>query len=215
MAARRGRALAAAVRVVHRVHRGAARLRPDALVAVAPRLADRDVLVLGVADRAHRRAAVGGNHAHLAGGKAKRRALTLLRHELDRGAGGAAHLAAAARLQLDVVNRRTGGDEADRQRVADGDVGALARLHIHAHAQAVRREDVALLAVGVVDERDVRRAIRVVLDRGDAAGHAVLGALEVDLAVEALRPAAAMTRGDAAVRVAPAGLLQALGEVAL
>src|SRR5438132_11396570 len=53
----RGRALAAAVRVVDRIHRGAARLRPDAQVTLASRLADLDVLVLGVADRADRRAA--------------------------------------------------------------------------------------------------------------------------------------------------------------
>src|SRR4051794_12894708 len=215
MAAGRGRALASAVRVVHRIHRGAARLRPDALVAIAPRLADRDVLMLGVADRADGGAAVGGDHAHLARGEAQRGALALLRDQLDGGAGGAAHLPAAARLKLDVVDRRAGRDEAQRQRVADGDVGALAGLHVHPHAQAVRREDVALLAVGVVDQRDVRGAVRVVLDRGDAAGDAVLRALEVDPAVQALRPAAAMARGDAAVRVAPTGLLQALGEVAL
>src|SRR5438093_11707588 len=44
-------ALAAAVRVIDRVHRRAARLRPNALVTVAPGLADRDVLVVGVAAR--------------------------------------------------------------------------------------------------------------------------------------------------------------------
>src|SRR4051794_33980067 len=215
MAAGRGRALASAVRVVHRIHRGAARLRPDALVAIAPRLADRDVLMLGVADRADGGAAVGGDHAHLARGEAQRGALALLRDQLDGGAGGAAHLPAAARLKLDVVDRRAGRDEAQRQRVADGDVGALAGLHPHAHAQAVGREDVALLAVGVVDERDVRGAVGVVLDRGHAAGNAVLGALEVDAPVEALGAAAAVARGDPAVRVAAARLREALGEVAL
>src|SRR5487761_1565740 len=43
-----GRALAAAVRVVDRVHRHAAGLRAYAEVAAAPGLADLDVLVLGV-----------------------------------------------------------------------------------------------------------------------------------------------------------------------
>src|SRR3954449_8607861 len=58
MAARRGGALAAAVRVVDGVHRRAARLRSDALVAAAAGLSDRDVLVLGVADRTNRGAAL-------------------------------------------------------------------------------------------------------------------------------------------------------------
>src|SRR5205807_10264344 len=54
VAAGGGLALAAAVWVVDRIHRRAARLRPDALVAVTARLADRDVLVLGVAERPDR-----------------------------------------------------------------------------------------------------------------------------------------------------------------
>ena len=39
--------------------------------------------------------------------------------------------------------------------------------HRVADADPRRREDVALLAVRVVEQRDVRRAVRVVLDRGD------------------------------------------------
>ena len=40
--------------------------------------------------------------------------------------------------------------------------------------EAVGREDVALLAVRVVEERDARRAVRVVLDRRDLGGDADL-----------------------------------------
>src|SRR4029079_4625922 len=40
-----------------------------------------------------------------------------------------------------------------RHRLPARDVRAGARLHGHADAQAVRREDVALLAVGVVQQR--------------------------------------------------------------
>ena len=41
-----------------------------------------------------------------------------------------------------------------------------------ADLEPVRREDVALLAVRVVDQRDAGRPVRVVLDRGDLAGDA-------------------------------------------
>ena len=78
--------------------------------------------------------------------------------------------------------------------------------------QPRRREDVGLLAVDVVQQRDVRRAVGVVLDRRDARGHAVLAPLEVDLAVQALGAAAAVARGLAPAGVAPAGLRQALDE---
>src|SRR5829696_8277072 len=69
VAQRRG-ALATAVRVVHRIHGGAARLRADAHVTLAADLAHGDVLVVGVADRPDRRATLGADHPHLAGGQA-------------------------------------------------------------------------------------------------------------------------------------------------
>ena len=113
-------------------------------------------------------------------------------------------------LQLDVVDDGADRDAAQRQRVADGDVDLRAGLDVHADPQAVRRQDVALLAVEVVQQRDVGGAVRVVLDRGDLGRHAVLGALEVDHAVRALGAAAAVAGGLAAVGVAAAGLLEAL-----
>ena len=81
-----------------------------------------------------------------------------------------------------------------------------------ADPQARGREDVRLGAVGVVEQRDPRRPVRVVLDRGDLRRHAVLDALEVDHAVAALVAAALVARRDAAVVVPAARLLQRLGE---
>src|SRR3712207_2126595 len=212
VAQRRG-ALATAVRVVHRVHGRAARLRAHAHVALAAGLAHRHVLVVGVADDADRGAALRAHHPHLARGQAQRGHAALLGHQLDARAGRAAELAAAPWLELDVVHERADRHHRQRHRVVERDVGPAAGLHGHAHAQPVGREDVALLAVPVVQERDVGRPVGVVLDRGHAGGHAVLAtALEVDLAVQALGPTAAVARRLAAVGVAAAGLLEALDE---
>src|SRR5205807_118450 len=112
-------------------------------------------------------------------------------------------LTALAGAQLDVVNLRPQRDVADGQRVPGQDVGLRAAHHGLADFQSGGRDDVALLAVEVGDERDVGRAVRVVLDLRDAAGHARLVALEVDDAVEALVAAAAAAHGDVAVVVAP------------
>src|SRR5829696_8921647 len=207
VAQRRG-ALATAVRVVHRIHGGAARLRADAHVTLAAGLAHGDVLVVGVADGAHGGAALRAHEPHLARGEAQGGVVALLRHQLDAGAGGARELAAAPRLELHVVDDRTDGHVGQREGVADRDVGRGAGLHDHAHAQAVRGEDVGLRAVHIVQQRDVRRAVRVVLDRGDAGGHAVLAPLEVDDAVQPLGAAAAMAGRLAAVGVAATALLQ-------
>src|SRR5215207_7520666 len=88
VAQRRG-ALATAVRVVHRVHGGAARLRAHAHVALAAGLAHGDVLVIGVADRPDRRAALGADLAHLAGRQAQGGVAAILGHQLHAGAGRA------------------------------------------------------------------------------------------------------------------------------
>src|SRR3954453_16070315 len=121
-------ALAATERVVDRVHRDATRVRALALPTVASGLADRDQARLAVADRTDGAAAVDRDASHLGRRKAQRRERAFLRGELNRRARAATHLGPAARLQLDVVHSRTDGDVAQRQRVADANLTAVATL---------------------------------------------------------------------------------------
>ena len=79
------------------------------------------------------------------------------------------------------------------------------RLDRVADLQVLRGEDVALLAIEVVQQRDATGAVRVVLDRRDLGRNAVLVPLEVDDAVLLLVTAAAVARRLAAVVVAAAG----------
>src|ERR1700682_1787599 len=122
MAARSGRALAAAVRVVDGVHRGTACLRADAHVTLAPGLADLDILMIGVADRADRRAALGADHPHFARRQPQRDVIALLRQQLHADPRRPRQLATAAGRQLDVVDNGAGWHVAERQAVADTDV---------------------------------------------------------------------------------------------
>ena len=103
----------------------------------------------------------------------------------------------------------TGRDVAQRQVVAGLDVGVGAGLDHVALRQTLRRNDVALLAVEVVQQRDVGGAVRVVLDVRDLGVDAVLVvATEVDHAVGALVATALVPGGDAAVRVTTALAVQ-------
>src|SRR5699024_11501298 len=101
----------------------------------------------------------------------------------------------------------TDGDVTHRQAVAGLDVGRRAVLDPVALLQPHRGEDVALLAVGVVQQRDPGGAVRVVLDVCDLRGYTVLVmAPEVDHPVGALVDAAAVDRGVQAGAVAPSSL---------
>src|SRR5207253_1631719 len=81
--------------------------------------------------------------------------------------------------------------------------------------QTFRRENVALLAIRISNERQVRRTIRIVLEGLHLGGHVEDVAMEIDDAVKLFVTAAAMTRGDATVDIAAAGLVLVLGERAL
>jgi len=70
-----------------------------------------------------------------------------------------------------------------------------------------RVQDVALLAVGIVQQRQARRTVGVVFDRRHFGRHALLLPAKIHHAILPLVAAAAMPRSDFTVRVAPAGTL--------
>src|SRR4029078_1463595 len=107
---------------------------------------------------------------------------------------------------------RTDGDVAQRQGVAGTDLRPLAALEHVADLEAQRGDDVALLAVEVMPQRDARVAVGVVLDRRDLRGHAVLVPAEVDDAVLLLVATTTVPRGHAAVGVATTRARLGLGE---
>ena len=158
--------------------------------------------MLDVTDLADRGLAANVNASQLARGHADHGVVAFLGQQLRGGAGRADELAAAAERQLDVVNRRTDRDVSERQRVADAHRRLLSTLDRVADLESEWREDIALLAVLVVNECDAGAAVRVVFDGRDLAGDAVLVALEVDLPVELAIAAALVAHRDAPLVVA-------------
>ena len=100
----RALALTAAVRVVVRVHDGAADRRADAHVAGTAGLADVHVLMVDVADLADDCDAVRADETDFAGRQTDLRILRVLGHQLGVVTGGADELCAAAGVDLDVVD---------------------------------------------------------------------------------------------------------------
>ena len=137
-------------------------------------------------------------------------ALAVAADDLRVGAGRPGERAALADLRLDVVHDRPDRDRGERQGVARLDVRLRPRGDRVARREALRREDVGVAAVLVADQRDVGRAVGIVLDPLHAGRVAEPPApLEVDDAVGPLVAAAAEAHGDPAGVVAPALLRQA------
>src|SRR5207247_10895756 len=159
-----------------------------------PGLPEGDELVLWVPDRPDGRLARRRNHPRLARGQAEGRLGALLGHQLHAGPGGAGHLGARARLQLDRVHHGAPGDVAQGQSVPGPDLRIGAGYQRVALRDALGCQDVSLLAVRVVEQRQPRTPVRVVLDVRDLRRHAVLVPAEVDDPV-APRPSAALLAG--------------------
>ena len=112
---------------------------------------------------------------------------------------------ALARLQLYAMDDATHGDVAQRHGVARPDWCTRAAHDLVADLHAARRDNVAPLTVGVLQEHDVRRTVRIVLQALCDSRYAVFGAFEIDDAVVLLMPATTMPRGDPACIVAAPG----------
>src|SRR5690606_19046586 len=205
VATARGLALTTTVRVVDRVHRDTADRRTLALPTVPAGLADADVGLLGVPHLADGGPAAHVDHAHLAGRHAQGGVVAFLGEQLDLRPGAPRQLGAAPRTQLHRVDEGTGRDVAERQAVARLDVRRGTVLDQVPLLEPDGREDVALLAVGVVEQRDPGGPVRVVLDVRDLRRDPVLVvAAEVDDPVGALVSASLVPGGDPAVVVTAA-----------
>src|SRR6266404_8896394 len=208
--ATRALAFAAAEGVIDGVHRHAADAGAAAQPPRLPRLADRQQLVLGVPDFANRRKALAAHHPHFRRAEPERDVVALFGHDLRARPRAAAQLAAARDLQLDVVHRGAQRDLEQRHRIAGANVRPGPRDHRVADVQPFGREDVALLAVIVVQQGDARGPVRIVLDAGDARRNGELVAPEIDAPVLPLVPAAHIPARDVALVVAPTGPPQRL-----
>src|SRR5690606_1542436 len=180
-----------------------AHVRPAALPAVLARLAHREQLVLAVAHLADGGEAATVHHPHLGTLHPQRDVIALAGHHLGTLAGGAGHGPALADLGLDVVHHRAQRDLGQRHRVADPHVAARTAHHRVTLRQPPGVQDVALLAVGVHQQRDPRGAVRVVLDLGHAGRDPELVPLEVDPAVHPLVATTDVAHGDVSLVVAP------------
>src|SRR5699024_9013759 len=137
-------------------------------------LAPADVHLVSVADLTHGCAATNVNAANFGRWHTQDCVLAFLTQQLDRRTSGTCKFCTSAWLQLHGVDDGTGWAVAQWQVVASLDVGGCAGFNDSTLLQALRSDDVALLAVEVVQQSNVCGAVWVVLDVSDLCRNAVL-----------------------------------------
>ena len=176
---------------------------------VPPRLAELDVLVIGVVELADGRPTLQRDLPDLSRRQHDGRPAAFLVAQPGAGAGRTAQSAALAGLELDAVHGQARGDVLQRHAVARLGLDGCGRAENDlAVGDIPRREDVSPGAILVLEQRDMARPVGVVLDPDDGGGHVVLVATEVDEPVPPLVPTAASAHGDLALVVPPPPLRQ-------
>ena len=182
----------------------------SAQVAASAGLAERCVLVLRVPDLPDGGHAAAWHPPDLAGRQPQQGVLLVASQQLRAGSCATAHLPTLSGLEFDVVNHHAGRNLDHRQRVPGTYLRVRARHQPVVHLHPAGGEDVAPRAVGIEQQRDACRPVRVVLDGLDTAGDARLVALEIDVSPGSLRSAASMANGHLAANVPASALVEAL-----
>src|SRR5262249_42698121 len=194
-------AFTAAVRWVDGIKDNPTIRRPDAHMTCTARLADSHVFVVKIPDLSDRGAAINVDEPHLTRGQLDVRVRAFLCNQLGGSAGASRHLRALARSQFDIVNRRAEGNVAQRQRVADEDIGFGACDDRHADFQSDWLKNVPSFAVRIAQQSNESRSIRIVLDRFDLRRYSDLVAAKIDDAIVLFVSTAAMTHRQLAIVV--------------
>ena len=156
-----------------------------------------------------------GYISQLTGGEPDQGVSAFLSHQLSHNASGTGQLRALAGVHLNVVDKGTNRNVQHGQSIAGLDVSAGAGHYGVTNRQAGGSDDVALLAVLVLDQRDVSGTVGIVLQGENGGGDTGLVSLEVDDAVLSAVSAASVADGDLTGVVAAGVLLQAYEQASL
>ena len=149
-----------------------------------------------VSDNADRRITFAVDSAHFARRQTDDDIVAFVAGDHRTRTGRTRELSAAPQLQFDIVHRKTDGNETERQRVADRRSRRFARHDLLSDLQTLRRDDIALVAVGIIHEGDICAAVRIVFDRFYRTGNTVFIAFKIDVSILPFVSAALMAHGN-------------------
>src|SRR5208283_139488 len=213
MASPRGTAFAAAMRMIDGIHRHATIMRSAAKPAGASGLAQGDIHMVGVGYRADGCETLAVDQPLLPGIQADDDIAFVTADDLRIGAGRTRHRGTLADLHLYIMDDCADWDIGERHRIAGLHVGLRAGNHFVASRQALRRDDVGDVAVGITNKRNEGRPVGIIFDPLHFGRNIELTPFEVDDPVTLLVAAAAKPHGNAAIVITPAARRLPLGQL--
>ncbi len=149
-------------------------------MALSACFTDVDVFLIHIANLADRRFRADEDHSDFAGGESHLSVSALFCHQLCGIACASYELRAFAGFYFHIVDHRADRDCRERQCVAGLDVRLCAGNNRVSHFEADRSDDVSLLSVNVMEQRDVCASVWIVFDGCNLSRHAVFVAFEID-----------------------------------
>jgi len=148
------------------------------------------------------------NQPDLSGRKFDMGVLPLLRHQLTRSPRTTDDLSAFSYLQFDVVDEGPRWNIAKREGIARLDVGCGACDHFIPYLDLGRGQNISFLSVGIVEQSDSRRPIRIVLNGSHLGGNLFLVPLEINEAILPLMTSSPVPGCNPSMAVSAPPLLQ-------
>src|SRR5512146_2392351 len=131
-------------------------------MALPPSLPKLHITMIDITDRADGRVAYLVDQADLTRGQTDLSEIPFFAQELCGAACGADDLAAASLPQLDIVDECSDWDVRDRKAVAGADLRIRAGEQRITDAHVERCDNIALLTIGIVKQRQPGCAVRIV-----------------------------------------------------
>src|SRR3989338_1813030 len=167
-------ALAAAVRVINRVHGFAAYRGTDSHVSGPSSFADPNVEMIDIGNLPYGCHTASEEPAHFSGRQPQNRVVALHGHHCRVITSALRYLPALSRKWLNVMDQRAGREKLQFGAVACFDLDFLGGTHYHiANLDLVRGQDVPFLAIHIVENGQKCRAVWVIFNRCHPRGDAI------------------------------------------
>ena len=198
MAATGSTTFTTAVRMVDRIHGDTADRRTHTPPSLRAGFAQFAQVVFAMTDLTDGRPTVDVNFSHLAGAQMNRRVCAFPSSQLRRTASGTNQLSPFTRLHFDIVHLRANRNALQWQRITGLDRSILAAHDRCAFDNTLGRQDITPFTVNVLDQRDMRTPIRVILkafDNARTTTTAIIVSHMVEVTADIINRVAILRRG--------------------